>query len=65
MTNPINHHIVLTDQEQCIAVQSLDFFYRYFKGTVDQDDFNQGRLAAREYGHESISDLANKIATSN
>jgi len=61
----INHHVILTDKEQAIAVQALDFYYRYFKGTVDADDFEQGRLAAREYGHESISDLANKIATSN
>jgi len=61
----INHHIVLTDKEQNIAVTAIDFFYRYFKGTVDSDDFEQGRLAAREYGHESINDLAIKIATSN
>lgn len=61
----INHHIVLTDKEQNIAVTAIDFFYRYFKGTVDSDDFEQGRLAAREYGHEFINDLAIKIATSN
>ena len=63
--NPINHHIVLTDEEQNITVTALDFFYRYFKGTVEIDDYTQGRLAAKEFGHEAISDLANKIATSN
>lgn len=61
----INHHIILSGTEQAIAVHAIDFFYRYFKGTVDSDDFEQGRLAAREYGHERINDLANKIATSN
>jgi hypothetical protein len=61
----INHHVILTDKEQLIAVQAIDFFYRYFKGTIESDDFEQGRLAAREYGHESISDLATKLATSN
>lgn len=60
-----NHHVVLTDKEQAIAVQALDFYYRYFKGTIEYDDYEQGRLAAREYGHESINDLAIKIATSN
>lgn len=65
MTVQINHHVVLTDKEQAIAVQAVDFFYRYFNGTVDQDDIKQGQLAAREYGFGCINDLANKIATSN
>jgi len=64
MTVQINHHIVLSDEEQNIAVTAIDFFYRYFRGTVDIDDYTQGRLAAQEFGHEAISELATKIATS-
>ena len=65
MTVRINHHVVLTDEEQDIAACAIDFFYRYFKGDIDQDEINQSCLAVSEYGLEAINDLATKIATSN
>ena len=61
--NTTNIHAILTQDEQCAIVTALDFWYRYNLGTIERDDFEQARLALREFGPENVSDLGLKIAT--
>jgi len=56
-------HAILTQTERDAIVTALDFWYRYNLGTVEYDDFEQARLALREFGPENVSDLGLKIAT--
>ena len=61
---PINTriHAVLTEDERNAIVTALDFLYRYQRGTIEQDRYDQARLAAREFGIEHLDYLATKIA---
>ena len=69
MTVQINHHIVITDAEQQAIVNALAFYedYHTLADGFDADEREQWRLAFRNDRQNlySISDLANKIATSN
>lgn len=56
-------HAILTTEEQNAIVNALDFYYRYQRGTIEQDQYEQARLAAREFGIDRLDDLATKIAT--
>ena len=56
-------HAILTQTERDAILTALDFWYRYNLGTVEYDDFEQARLALREFGPENVSDLGLKIAT--
>ena len=62
---PINFgvHAILTKDEQNAICTALDFWYRYNVGTIERDDFEQARLALREFGAEHVSNLGLKIAT--
>ena len=62
---PINTriHAVLSESERDAIVNALDFYYRYQRGTIEQDQYEQARLAAREFGIDRLDDLATKIAT--
>ena len=59
----IRIHAILTETERDTIVSALDFFARYNSGLIQQDDFEQARLAYREQGSLLIDDLALKIAT--
>ena len=63
--NTTNIHAILTQDEQCAIVTALDFWYRYSVGTIEYDNCEQARLAAREFGIDRLNELANKIARLN
>ena len=58
-------HAILTKDERDAIVNALDFYYRYQRGTIEQDQYEQARLAAREFGIDRLDELATKIATLN
>ena len=62
---PINTriHAILTTEEQNAICTALDFLYRYQRGTIEQDRYDQARLAAHEFGIDRLDQLATKIAT--
>jgi len=62
---PINFgvHAILTIEDQNTICTALDFFARYNSGLISADDFEQARLAFREYGKANLADLTLKIAT--
>jgi len=68
MTVAINHHIVITDDEQCMIVNALAFFHQYYKYTGDDyrtsvvDDWQP---VADDSDITKFDSLARKIATSN
>ena len=55
-------HAIFTEDERDAIVTALDFLYRYQRGTIEQDRYDQARLAAREFGIEHLDYLATKIA---
>jgi len=63
MTTNTRIHAILTEDERNAIVNALDFYYRYQRGTIEQDRYEQARLAAREFGIEHLDYLATKIAT--
>ena len=72
MTVQINHHIVITDEEQNMIVNALAFYNDYHATDLlsDDDSQEQWRIAFREdnrgSGHDGpVDQLATKIATSN
>ena len=58
-------HAILTQDERDAIVNALDFYYRYQRGTIEYDNYEQARLAAREFGIDRLDELATKIATLN
>ena len=58
-------HAILTQDERDAIVNALDFYYRYQRGTIEYDNYEQARLAAREFGIDNLDQLATKLATLN
>ena len=67
MTVQINHHIVITDEEQNMIVNALAFYYDSHIRTLDADLKEQYQLSFHEdnRGCAAVEALAEKIATSN
>ena len=63
MPNTTTLTIQITESERDAIVTALDFYYRYQRGTIEQDQYEQARLAAREFGIDRLDELATKIAT--
>ena len=58
-----NIHAILRPEDRDIIVTALNFYYRYQRGTIEYDNYEQARLAAREFGIDRLDELATKIAT--
>ena len=56
-------HAILTTEEQNAIVNALDFYYRYQRGFIPPERYEQAHFAAREFGIDRLDDLATKIAT--
>ena len=68
MTVVINHHLVVTDDEQHMIVNALAFFYQFFKYTGDgyrQETVDEWKDVADDSDVNAFDSLATKIATSN
>ena len=68
MTVQINHHIVITDEEQNMIVNALAFFHEHFKysGAGHRAEVvRHWQVVADDTRLQDIPDLENKIATSN
>ena len=72
MTVQINHHIVITDEEQNMIVNALAFYNEHhaFPNPLDGFDREQWRLAFQEDNRGfaidgPVDQLATKIASSN
>ncbi len=68
MTVATNHHIVITDEEQCMIVNALAFFDQAFLGnrTLSITELlEEWRDVAEDTRMSHIDTLATKIATSN
>ena len=68
MTVVTNHHIVITDEEQCMIVNALAFFHQYYK--YNGDDYRKAVVddwqdVADDSDITKFDSLASKIATSN
>ena len=64
----INHHIIITDEEQDMIVNALTFFDEAYLGnsTLSSNDLiNKWRAVAADTRLSHLDELANKIATSN
>ena len=68
MTVATNHHIVITDEEQCMIVNSLTFFDQVFLGNRQltiAELLEEWRDVADDTRLSHLDELATKIATSN
>ncbi len=68
MTVVINHHIVITDEEQNLIVNALVFFHLFFKYTGDdyrKKIIDEWQDVADDSSVKAFDLLATKIATSN
>ena len=64
----INHHIVITDEEQHMIVNALTFFDQAFLGNQEltaRELVEEWRDVADDTRLSHLDDLATKIATSN
>ena len=64
----INHHIVITDEEQLMIVNALTFFDEAFLGNrllSASELIEEWRNVANDTRLSHLDDLATKIATSN
>jgi len=64
----MNHHVILTDEEQNMAVNALAFFHEFFK--YNGDDYRaeivkEWQDVADDTNLTLVDKLATKIATSN
>ena len=68
MKQVINHHIIITDEEQCMIVNALTFFHLFYKYTGDCDrklTADGWQDVADDSDVNAFDSLATKIATSN
>ena len=64
----INHHIIITDEEQDMIVNALAFFDEAYLGNsplTARDLINKWRAVAADTRLSHLDTLATKIATSN
>jgi hypothetical protein len=64
----MNHHVILTDEEQNIAVNAVAFFHEFFK--YNGDDYRAEVVKEWQYVADDtnltlVDKLTTKIATSN
>jgi len=64
----MNHHVILTDEEQSMAVNALAFFHEFFK--YNGDDYRaevvkEWQDVADDSNIQQFDLFATKIATSN
>ena len=67
MTVQINHHIVITDEEQNMIVNALAFFHEHFKysgASHRAEVVEHWQVVANDTRLQDIPDLERKIATS-
>ena len=67
-TETINHHIIVSDEEQDMIVNALAFFFDFFKYTGDgyrQEMVEHWRDVADDSNINQFDSLATKIANSN
>ena len=63
----INHHIVVTDEEQCMIVNALAFFHQFYKYSGDghrKEIIDDWQDVADDSNINQFDKLATKIATS-
>ena len=68
MTVVTNHHIVITDEEQCMIVNALAFFHQFYKYNGDghrMETIDEWQDVADDLNLNAVDALATKIATSN
>ena len=64
----INHHIIITDEEQDMIVNALTFFDEAYLGNsplTANELIAKWRMVAADTRLSHLDELANKIATSN
>jgi len=70
LTKTINHHIILTDEEQCMVVNSLAFFQEFFSCVENaasgaHHSWNEWQDVADDTNLDAVDALATKIANAN
>ena len=68
MTETINHHIIITDEEQNMIVNALAFFEQSFQlgsNTPPSDVVEEWQDVADDTNLDAVDALATKIANSN
>ena len=64
----IDHHIIISDEEQDMIVNALAFFHEFFKYTGDdyrKEITSEWQIVATDSNVNAFNSLAKKIATSN
>ena len=64
----IDHHIIISDEEQNMIVNALEFFNQFFKYTGDgfrKETIEEWQDVADDSNINAFDSLATKIATSN
>ena len=67
-TKTMNHHIIITDEEQNMIVNALAFFEQFFQkgsSTPPSDVVEEWQDVADDTNLSALDSLATKIATSN
>tara|TARA_Y100000385_G_scaffold189487_1_gene195760 strand:+ start:305 stop:514 length:210 start_codon:yes stop_codon:yes gene_type:complete len=67
-TKTINHHIIITDEEQNMIVNALAFFEQFFQlgsNTPPSDVVEEWQDVADDTNLDAVDVLATKIANSN
>jgi hypothetical protein len=67
-TETINHHIIITDEEQNMIVNALAFYNQFFKYSGDgfrKETVEEWQDVADDTNLCAVDALATKIATSN
>ena len=63
----IDHHIIISDEEQDMIVNALAFFHEFFKYTGDdyrKEITSEWQIVATDSNVNAFNSLATKIATS-
>ena len=67
-TETINHHIIITDEEQNMIVNALAFYNQFFRYSGDgfrKETADEFQDVANDTNLDAADALATKIATSN
>jgi len=66
-TKTINHHIIISDEEQCMIVNALAFFEQFFQkhSWATSEVVQEWQDVADDTNLSLVDALATKIATSN
>ena len=67
-TETINHHIIITDEEQNMIVNALAFFNQFYKYTgagYRKETIEEWQDVANDTNLDAVDVLATKIANSN